>query len=618
MRGGARLPWPEVLLYLAVLAALHVFVGSSNNVLAGNFLDTDVYTWLNRVELLHAHGDWFDRRLPQVNPPKGHLQHWSRPFDVLLYTGAALGAPFVGFRSALEQWALWVSPVLHGLTLLVLLFAVRPIMPGPGLARISALFLLGHGALVTSFAVGRADHQSLLLFLCIAALGLMVRVLRPGSQQGWCYAVGMTLALGVWVSVEFMLVVGLLQLAGGLLWLAGGADLPEKSWRIAVGLLVAGSLSVWAHGGLAGFGSATTDEVSGLYWALFLAAAVFWGVAWVLQQRGRLRRWPQQLGYAATGAGVVAAGAWVLLGDDPTGPLGDVDSLYERVRLGNLGELQSLLAWQSLVAGDIGKVLARMLPDLGLLLPALVLAAGVPRLLAGNPDLSVRAALVGAVGVLVFVPLACYQIRWTGYAALLLVPVAAGGTLWLIAWLRDRLSQRGAEWAGILLVAAFALGFNFIPRPAVADGQGTAVRTTGGSSLAALAAYLGDPLRFGSAPLKIMAFVDYGPELIYRTQRHTVCAMPNHRPQPGFVASYEAFTAPTAALARAAVTTLAVDLVLVGDHPIETSFYAVRSGRDTFHSQLLRGAAPAWLSPVPLPAGLGAFKLYRVLGGGAR
>ena len=433
----------------------------------------------------------------------------------------------------------------------------------------------------------------------------------------WSYAVGVALALGAWVSVEFMLVVGAIHVTGGLLWLAGSTDMPAKLWRTSLSLLVAGSMAIWAHGGLAGWRALTTDEVSGLYGLLFLAAALFWGIASWWHGRGGLGDWRWQLAYAAVAAGVLGGVAWLLLGDGPTGPLGDVDSLYDRVRLGNLGELQPLVSLANLRAGQFGQELARALPDLGLLLPALLLVGGLPRLLADPNALVNRAALLGGAALLIFVPLACYQIRWTGYAALLLVPVAAGGTLWLLGALRARLSERGADWASILLVASLALGFNLVPQPARgaagADVQGTSVRTTAGSSLAPIAAFLADRAEFGDQSLKIMAFVDYGPELIYRTQRHTVCAMPNHRPQPGFIASYRAFTAPAAELAREFVAGLGVDLILVTDHPIETTFYAVADSADSFHAQLLRGEAPAWLSPVGLPGDLAAtFRLYRV------
>ena len=126
-------------------------MGMQGNIQQGNFLDTDVYSWMNRVMLLNEHGDWFDRSLPNVNPPAGHTQHWSRRFDAWLYAGAAAGAPWYGFRAALEHWAVWVSPFLQALTLIALLVILRPVLPSPkqSLPAIGLLFV-GHNALLQS------------------------------------------------------------------------------------------------------------------------------------------------------------------------------------------------------------------------------------------------------------------------------------------------------------------------------------------------------------------------------------------------------------------------------------------------------------------------------------
>ena len=47
-----------------------------------------------------------------------------------------------------------------------------------------------------------------------------------------------------------------------------------------------------------------------------------------------------------------------------------------------------------------------------------------------------------------------------------------------------------------------------------------------------------------------MAFADYGPILLYHTG-HNVLSIPNHRPQPGFTATYRALTGRDDATARA-------------------------------------------------------------------
>ncbi len=89
--------------------------------------------------------------------------------------------------------------------------------------------------------------------------------------------------------------------------------------------------------------------------------------------------------------------------------------------------------------------------------------------------------------------------------------------------------------------------------------------------------------------------------------------MPNHRPQPGFVAGYEAMSAARDSAAWPIVRSLQADLLLVRDHPTEISFYGNDHGAATLHARLLRGEAPAWLAEVPLPPTLAQFRLYRVI-----
>ena len=51
------------------------------------------------------------QNLPRVNPPDGHLQHWTRPIDALLLAGAWLLEPVLGFRQGLYLVAVLSSPL---------------------------------------------------------------------------------------------------------------------------------------------------------------------------------------------------------------------------------------------------------------------------------------------------------------------------------------------------------------------------------------------------------------------------------------------------------------------------------------------------------------------------
>ena len=79
-------------------------------VLDGTLLDTDAYMRLNRVVNLHEGGAWYDPTYPRINPPEGHVQHWTRPLDALLFAGAWLLEPSSAFATRSMRWASCSAP----------------------------------------------------------------------------------------------------------------------------------------------------------------------------------------------------------------------------------------------------------------------------------------------------------------------------------------------------------------------------------------------------------------------------------------------------------------------------------------------------------------------------
>ena len=146
---------------------------------------------------------------------------------------------------------------------------------------------------------------------------------------------------------------------------------------------------------------------------------------------------------------------------------------------------------------------------------------------------------------------------------------------------------------------------------AVADEEGPKVsgRTACPvKSAAPVLRKLNDPARLQT----IMAFVDFGPELMYRTP-HAVLSIPNHHAQPGYRQTWDAMTAPGPEAAKPLIAGQGVDFVLVCDNKIPDGFYGQLGAVDTFRHALIAGRAPAWLTPVSLPETADGFRLYRVV-----
>jgi len=110
----------------------------------------------------------------------------------------------------------------------------------------------------------------------------------------------------------------------------------------------------------------------------------------------------------------------------------------------------------------------------------------------------------------------------------------------------------------------------------------------------------------------ILASVNYGPEILYRT-RHRVVATMHHRNEPGIADSQRIFGTPDEALALALIRRRAIDRIVVC--PGYSGNHYVRRG-DTgplLYRRLDAGTPPSWLAEIPLPPSLsGAFRLYAV------
>ena len=168
---------------LALLAAQWWMAGRHDGaIFRGELHDSDSFMRLVRVANLIDGRDWYDHSIARANAPHGHTLHWSRPLDVLLLAGAAGLAPSMGWQDGLHLAGVWLSPLLHLLTLLALLWAARPLLPPSGLLWLGLLFPL-QLFLDFQFAPGRPDHHALILLLMVCALGIQIRALIDRRLQ---------------------------------------------------------------------------------------------------------------------------------------------------------------------------------------------------------------------------------------------------------------------------------------------------------------------------------------------------------------------------------------------------------------------------------------------------
>ncbi|MFQ5468094.1 MAG: hypothetical protein ACE5DS_08155, partial [Kiloniellaceae bacterium] len=220
-----------------------------------------------------------------------------------------------------------------------------------------------------------------------------------------------------------------------------------------------------------------------------------------------------------------------------------------------------------------------------------------------------------ALGALVVLPLAAAHRRWAIYPEIYLaIPYTA-----LVGYAVDRLGEwvpRGLAWrcarpvvAGLLCLWVYVPAAAITPRAA----PGSPALAAAVCPVRALAPVLNDPAGLGARPRRILAFIDVGPEILYRTA-HAVLSVPNHRYQSGFATAYRIMTARDPARARGLLRDAGIEAVLVCPRSAESWFYRDEGGAaPSLFTRLATGRPPAFLRPVQVPASIKeSIKLYEV------
>lgn len=540
-------------------------------VFRGELHDSDSYMRLVRVSRLLQSGDWRDQSIPRANAPHGHTLHWSRPLDALLVVGAAVLTPRLGGGAALHQAGVWLSPLLHVLTLLALLWAARPLLPQLGLLWLGLLFPL-QLLLDYQFAPGRPDHHALILLLFVCALGAQIRALG-GRPLLWAANLALPLGLLVWVSVEGLPAAALALAVFLFRWFRQGRTGAFQGLILAAGLAVVAIFAVAVESPIADFMNIVYDKISIVYIFFFMLIMIPFAVAALAGPR-----WPGIIAFAAVPALQLFAFPALI-----HGPLAGQDGVFAAAILQYAGE-----------AAPVASLAAFML-YFG---PAvLALPHGLWRL--RQPGERWPWALLTA-GLVLYLPLAMLQLRWAPYVALLALP---GYCAVLTAVLRKMGGKQGlvrifATSAGrTAVVLGFAFGWLLLSAQFSSEIRNDP-RADTKCPQDAMARYLAD--RFPKRQ-RILSYMTIGPAILYRGQ-HEVIATPYFRNAQGGRDTLAFFRAMEVETAFEIADRRRIDLVLTCPADRESRLYRADRPR------------PIWLQPVKLPAELGQwYRLYRVL-----
>ncbi len=598
-------PFPEVVgartylgLFLFVLAAHALWFALSK--FPDEFVDSDGYVRVLRVEMLWQGGDWFANALPRNNAPFGDTSHFTRPLDVLISALAVPLLPAFGTKGAIFWAGAASGPVLHAGTAAVIAWAALPLV-GRTAAILAGIFVAAQG-MIWSYAIAmRADHHILFLFLVAAGFGCMTRALDRASPGNRCaLAAGIWAALGVWVGVEGLAYAGLCAAAFGLYWIGEGDARRgfDFAAAFAAGLIVALLLERGADAA-----TVEHERLSIMHAALGVLVAAGFALLRVAGRYGAEWDWR---GRALAGGicGALVLAAWL--------------ALFPSMGRGPMADFDPEVA--ALIFATTSEYAPGVRPDrLPLALGATVLA--VPWLVwkfARDRDARTNWTWIHLAACVAFYgAITAAWGRWGIYAAMFSSVLLAEMSLRFTERIAARGRSRLAREAGSALVMAalligplgLALGAMklFTPEERLAHLRN--MKTCRAKPLAEVL----DRPPWSERSRVVATGANIGGEIMYRTP-HGVVASLYLRGYQGLRDVNRLLAATDEAAARAIVDKRKIDLIAVCPAFGVEWMGAKDTGPGTLYDRLVAGPPPGWVREIALPETASAYRLFEVLG----
>ncbi len=168
-------------------------------------------------------GDWFSHAVTRTNAPIGGITSpWTRPLDLAIAALVKLQPGDASLSTKLMRAAALLPALWMGLLLLGLQRGVKWLYDDPISYFAIVALVAATPAIWSYFGEGNSDHHSLLAALWAWSLSLAI---RPDPSPRHSTALGLLLALMLWISPEALLLIAIVYLWPVLVWLKNGRSL---------------------------------------------------------------------------------------------------------------------------------------------------------------------------------------------------------------------------------------------------------------------------------------------------------------------------------------------------------------------------------------------------------
>lgn len=485
--------------------------------------DPDVLLRLTLIREWLQGGQWQDHVLMRMNAPFGLETPWTRVVDML---ALLCSTPFLAFFPV--ETALVLGSFIYSTAAVLLLvwIAARIVRETGGFPYASLLLGFGvvlYPSLLQYMQPANIDHHSLLIVLTLALTYGVAKLSSRSDIWPTGLSLGAVMGIGIWTSVEFQLMSGLLFAWLGWQWILCG----KREWLVQMMLASAATaflltITVLSEHPASRFFSVVYDSVSFLHIALFGGIAIASSLLYSLATRvaNPISRFAL--------AGLTAALLLALLLHYfpllPKGPMAQVSPAMQKEFLSEVMEMTTPFEY------GVGIGIAYLFFGL-LCLPGVWL---IRRQVPASPYLQFL-----LFGTLVFLILAALAVRMASY----LGPLSILLLIHIIHLLQDR-----PRWHGIIgkPAAILALAFSPLYLGSFSDSLDSLLpaRNVAANQDMEMGKCHQDLIRltesgklkevFGDAPKTLLGYGNWGPYLLWRTPYSIVMAN-YHRDEQGYL-----------------------------------------------------------------------------------
>lgn len=584
-----------IIIFLIInIIAYHKVVLNKN---LAELTDTDTYMRLVRVEQLAETGNWYDSVIHRSNYPYGDELHWTRLLDMILLAGAYLITPFQGFDKGLLTFGIIISPLL-GICCILALLRVTESVINKNAQRLLMLIFIAQPILLQVFLMGRPDHHGLIILLFVLMLGCLYKIAEQSKNNNYVLFCGFIAALSLWVSIENIFVVIMVFITVGILWLIHGEDYAHKLLRFSLSTFCFCIFFLLIERPLSTLFVIEYDKISIVHIFVLMLSVIATYFLTLIKSKALFNK-IIKLTLILIYLGLVL---WVIFPVFYQGPMAEVNKAIYPIWLNKVSETQSL--WTTELSNRI-----IIIGQTSLFVMYLIYLVASKRF---QSQLTFLLPLI--CGFVIFLPLTVYMIRMSYYFEIIIILLLAVFLDDIIAQI-NLLKKRDLTKSliRVLVIIIFVLGLPGLGIFLNALSNNSLENDTKIPDIKELSTYLNNYQINHPDAKTILTLLDFGPELLYRTNYNTI-STPYHRNDQGILFNYEVMAAESTEQVQKMLKERSVDLLILCPKSVEKLFYKKTTENSTFYEQLISGKKPAYLEEVDLSNELkDSFIVYQII-----